>query len=142
MIDYLTVGGVALQNASTRGVSGLDGWVGSPGVRGTPTDRAENDGAVEPIAQFRSARLATITGVLVASSVDAVFTDFTNIVKAFEAGLSADLAVLWRPGGSTRDLQGAARLAGSVLTQLDARQPGGFLQIGRASCRERVYSSV
>lgn len=97
-------------------------------MRGTPTDRAENDGAVEPIAQFRSARLATVTGVLVAASVDAVFTDFTAVVKAFEAGLSADLTVLWRPGGSTRDLQGAARLAGSVLTQLDARQPGGYLR--------------
>ena len=73
MIDTLTVGGVALHGLKSRGVTGLDGWVGSPGVRGTPTDRAENDGGVEPVAQFRSARLATVAGVLVASSVDAVF---------------------------------------------------------------------
>ena len=128
MIDVLSVGGVQLHGTKSRGVTGLDGWVGSPGVRGTATDRPENDGAVEPVAQFRSARLATITGVLVASSVDAVFTDFTAVAAAFEAGMSADLAVLWRPAGSTRALQANARLAGPVLTQLDARQPGGYFR--------------
>ena len=33
MIDALTVGGVALHGLKSRGVTGLDGWVGSPGVR-------------------------------------------------------------------------------------------------------------
>ena len=144
MIDVLSVGGVQLHGTRSRGVTGLDGWVGSPGVRGTATDRAENDGAVEPVAQYRSARLALVAGVLVASSVDAVFTDFTAVAAAFEAGMSADLAVLWRPAGSTRALQANARLAGPVLTELSAQAPGAFLRY-QAQLRfadPRWYSQV
>jgi hypothetical protein len=128
MIDSLTVGSVTLHETSNRSVAKLDGWVGAPGVRGEVIDRPENDGSVEPIAQYRPARIGVVEGETWGASIDATITDFGVISAAFEAGMSADLLVLWTPGGSARRLQGNARLAGPVLSSFDGNDMGAFLR--------------
>lgn len=146
MLDYLDIGSTRLQDVAftTRGLTKVSGLIGLPGVRGTLFERPEQDGAVEPYAQFLPERIITLEGETWQASIDAAFTDFSVIAKALEACLSAGVLMKYRPAGGTRDLQMTVKLAGDISPPLDADENVPMLgyQVQLRAADPRAYSQT
>lgn len=123
MIDYFDFGTERLHDTGTRSILTIDGLVGETAPRGDVFDQPENDGAVEPLAQFRSARVPIIEGEVWGATLAAAWSEFAALTAAYGKALSSDVLVKWRPAGTTLDVQGYCRLGGPVMPQLQGGAP-------------------
>lgn len=115
MLDYLDVSTVRLGDTSTRSITGIQGLVGLTQVRGTPFDRPENDGGVEPYDQFASSRTVTVQCEIWAETIADARADFGVVLRALEGMIHTDALLKFRWAGDVNDLQMTAKLTGSVL---------------------------
>jgi hypothetical protein len=135
---------VRLGDTGNRSVTKVSGLIGLPGIRGAPYDRPEQDGGVEPYAQFLSARTVSVEGECWAATIPLAFTDFGIVAQALEGMVTTEALLKWRPAGDTRDLQMTGKLIGDLLPVLDADDQGPFLRyLAQFRCADpRAYSQT
>jgi len=124
MLVYLDCDATRIADTSTRGLTNIDGLFGVPGVRGDVFDRPEDDGAVEPYAQFYPARLVMLQGDVWGLTEAACLTEFAAIDSALSVGVRGYVTIRWQATTGGTQFQGTARLAGPVLPSLSGGDPG------------------
>lgn len=145
MLDYLDVGGQRVADTSTRSVTRVVGLLGLPLIRGVDFDRPENDGGVEPYAQYLSPKTVTINGEFWGADVPSVVDDFGDLLQTLETAANADTLLKWRPAGDARDLQMTARFIGDcqpILDAVDGNQPILRYQAQFRCADPRAYSQT
>ena len=132
VIDLTPPTGTAerLHETSTRSVVRVDGLVGLPGVRGEPWDRPEEDGAVNPAAQYLPAKTITVEGEIWGTSIPSAFSEWRRLTAAFYncrntpgnltfteygSGLALQVGVVYAGGAETVVQGGAPILAYQVM---------------------------
>lgn len=123
MLDYLDIGAQRLHESGTRSLLRVAGLIGPTSMRGVLYDRPEDDGVVEPLAQFKGARIIILEGECWGASIAAAWSEFDLLAAELDGAVSADKTLKWRRAGGVVDLQGAVRLAGDVQPVLEEGNP-------------------
>ncbi len=120
MLAYLDIGPERLHETSARALVSIDGLIGTPAPRGEVYDRPDNDGNVEPLAQFLGGRVVTIEGeVWGAVGSEAAVQSFRLIDAAFRGALSTDVTLRFQHVGGGLQLQTPFRLGGPLLQRVE-----------------------
>lgn len=120
MLAYLDVGTERLHETSNRSLVSIDGLVGSPAPRGGTYDRPENDGTVEPLAQFLGARVVTMEGEVWGQvGSEAAMQSFRLVDAALRSALSQDVVLRFQHVGGGLQLQTPFRLGGPLLPRVE-----------------------
>ena len=147
MLSYLDIGSLRILDTSAAiqyDLQKIDGLVGLPNIRGTAFDRPENDGGVEPYAQYLSPRIVVIEGEAwpTVQTVAGAFTLYRALLTILESADSTDTLVKWKEVGGTIDKQFTARLTGEVLTSLTDGQAMIPFHIQLRASDPRHYSQT
>lgn len=132
---------VRLHETASRSVARVDGLIGMSGLRGAPWDRPEEDGQVNPHAQYLGAKVITIEGELWGSSIAATFQDWRLLEAAFYGCRSTPGLLTFREFGGL-ELQADVVFAGGSDPVIQGGSAILAYQVMLRAADPRLYSQV
>ena len=146
MITSLALGTFQLHQdvGGVSSVTHIEGLTGIPGVRGETYDRPENDGVVEPYAQFLTERNIVIEGEIWASDglVETAWTTWNQLAQVLETSMNTGATLTWQHAGGSITYKATVKLSGPVTPILDGFQPLIHYQLHLRAADPRTYANT
>lgn len=133
---------VRLHETGTRSVVKVDGLIGMSSLRGEPWDRPEEDGQVNPHAQYLGSKIITIEGELWGASIPAVFADWRLLEAAFYNCRNTPGTLSFREFGGGLELQAGVVFAGGSDPVIQGGSPILSYQVMLRAADPILYSQV